>query len=466
MIDLKNYVRTLAGKPVAVFGLGLSGLACVRALSAAGAVVYAWDDHEDNREAGRRAGAALNDLASLEGYAFLLLAPGVPLHHPVPHPVAERARAANVEIIGDIELLHRSGHGLKTIGITGTNGKSTTTALTGHILTRAGLKPVIGGNIGAAVMDLDLSGADAIVLELSSYQLDLCATFAPDIAVHLNLTPDHIDRHGNLQGYIDSKMRIFRGAGEAVIGMDDEPSRGMMDLMQQAGQRRVHGISVTGNVHCGAYVRHGNLHDVMREKEEMTGNLGSCANLPGIHNHQNAAAAYVICRLMGVKPATILAGMETYPGLPHRLSTVRTMNGVAYVNDSKATNAEAAARALACYRNIYWILGGKPKDGGLNGLEPFLDRVRQAFAIGEAAEDFAVWLRNHGIPVSLCGTLDRAVADAHLLAQSERGQPGGAGVVLLSPACASFDQFRSFEHRGAVFKELVSALPEDARKVS
>lgn len=466
MIDLKHYVQTLQGKPVAVFGLGLSGLASVRALIAAGAIVHAWDDDAAKRDAAHGLGAIIDDTQSLQGYAFLLLAPGIPLHYPVPHPVVARARAANIDIIGDIELLHRAGHGLRTIGITGTNGKSTTTALTGHILGHAGMNPAIGGNIGKAVMDLDVRGAGVIVLELSSYQLDLCTSFAPDIAVHLNLTPDHIDRHGDLKGYIDAKMRIFRGAGEAVIGVDDDPSAGMAELLKNSGQRKVYAISVTHKINQGAYVSDGMLHDAMQGQDDVIGALGGAANLQGVHNHQNAAAAYAVCRLLEVKPATIMAAMDTYPGLPHRMFTVRTINGVAYVNDSKATNADAAAKALACTRNIYWILGGKPKAGGLNGLEPFLDRIAEAFVIGEAAEDFSVWLKNRGVPVTQCGTLDRAVAAAHQQAQGGRGQPGGAGVVLLSPACASFDQFRSFEHRGDVFTDLVMALPDTIKGAS
>ncbi len=464
MIDLKPYVQSLAGKPVAVFGLGLSGMACVRALVAAGAVVHVWDDDEVRRKAAEQLGAAINNLSALDGYAFLLLSPGIPLHHPAPHPVVERARAAEIPIIGDIELLHRAGHGLKTIGVTGTNGKSTTTALIGHILARAGLRPAIGGNIGTAVMEMNLAGAGIIVLELSSYQLDLCDTFAPDIAIHLNLTPDHIDRHGDLNGYINAKMRIFRGAGDAVIGMDDDSSKAMAELVQKSGQRIVYGISTAEKIRRGAYVREGKIHDTMQEQDDVVGNLTGCANLQGIHNHQNAAAAYVACRLVAVKPETVFAGMGTYPGLPHRMFTVRTLNGVAYVNDSKATNADAAGKALACYRNIYWILGGKPKAGGLSGLEPLMDRVRHAFVIGEAAEDFSAWLKNNGVPVRSCGTLERAVADAHLLAQGDRGQPGGAEVVLLSPACASFDQFRSFEHRGDVFADIVLRLEENTMR--
>lgn len=465
MIDLRPFVSTLDNAPVAVLGLGLSGMACVRACIAAGATVHAWDDDVQKREKAKDIGATINDLEQMEGYACLILSPGIPLHFPLLHPVVENARAAGVEIIGDIELLHRANHGLKTIGITGTNGKSTTTALIGHILTRAGLHPAVGGNIGTAVMDMELSKAGAIVLELSSYQLDLCVDFSPDIAVHLNLSPDHIDRHGDMQGYIDAKMRIFKGAGDAVIGIDDKESLGMMARVQELGLRHVYGISSARMLAQGVYVKDGLLYDVMTgegstNKDTPIASLSSCSNLLGVHNHQNAAAAYAVCRLMGIKAGTIMAGMESYPGLAHRMFLVRSINGIAYINDSKATNADAAGKALASYRNIYWILGGRPKAGGLDGLEPLMERVHAAFVIGEAASEFSAWLKNYAVTVTSCADLKQALKSAHHLAQASRGEPGGGGVVLLSPACASFDQFRSFEHRGEVFTDLVMALPD------
>lgn len=461
MIDLSAYVKTLNKKPVAVFGLGLSGLSCVRALVAAGADVAAWDDDAVKRAAAQGAGARIDALDDLSGFAFLVLSPGVPLNFPVPHPVVDRARAAGVEIIGDIELLHRSGHTIKTIGITGTNGKSTTTALIGHILNVCHVPAVIGGNIGTPVLDLTLDGVEAIVIEMSSYQLDLCPNFTPDIAVHMNLTPDHLDRHGSMDGYIEAKMHIFEGAGKAVIGVDDAHSQSMMKQVAAKGERDVYTISAGKVVIRGAYVVNGVLFDALYEKPAEIGALGNLRTLPGVHNHQNIAASYCVTRLMNVREDLIFKALESFPGLAHRMFTVRVINGVAYVNDSKATNADAAGKALACYKNIYWILGGKPKDGGLSGLESYLVNVAQGFVIGEAAADFAVWLERHQIPVQRCDTMDNAVKAAHSLAQSGRGQPGGAGVVLLSPACASFDQFQSFEHRGRVFTDLVNALSED-----
>lgn len=451
MINLEPYAQTLNGKPVAVYGLGLSGLACVRALVVAGVRVVAWDDTESKRADALKAGAEIDMLENLEGFSALVLSPGIPLHFPQPHPVVERARASGVEIIGDVELFHRTGLQCKTIGITGTNGKSTTTALLGHILKNCGIKASVGGNIGQAVLDLDM--ADVFVLELSSYQLDLCSTFAPDIAVHMNLTPDHIDRHKDLQGYMAAKMRIFRGAGYAVIGSDDKESCAMMDVVRNDGQRDIYPVSTTRTIQHGAFVENGVLFDAIDNDVSEITNLDQMTTLPGLHNHQNIAAAYTVSRLMGLTPDDIVAAIKTYPGLPHRMFMVRKMDEVLYVNDSKATNADAAGKALACYRNIHWILGGKPKSGGLDGLDALMDRIAHAYVIGEAAEDFSVWLAARGVAVTKCGTLDLAVLQAHKNAQSEP-----PAVVLLSPACASFDQFNSFEHRGEVFTQLVKGL--------
>lgn len=461
MIDLTALKQELKEKPVAVFGLGLSGLAAVRALKASGVRVTAWDDKPEARAEAAASGAEIADLlnADISGYAFLVLAPGIPLTFPKPHPVVIRAQEAGLEIIGDVELFHRANPEVVTIGITGTNGKSTTTAMIGHILGQNHVLVQVGGNIGRAVLDLDPPAeGSVIVLELSSYQLDLCPTFAPTYAIHLNLTPDHIDRHGSVEGYIEAKMRIFRGSGKAIIGIDDAPSLAMFGKVQKAGERDLYAISVTQKITRGIHVDNSTLYDAMGREGIEVGNLSGCKTLVGIHNHQNAAAAYAVCILLGLKTEAILAAMATYPGLPHRMFITRVINGVAYVNDSKATNADAAGKALGSYRNIYWILGGKAKEGGLNSLEPYTGRIRQAYVIGEASEEFATWLHNHGVAVNRCETLDRALMEAHRMAQAERGQPGGMGVVLLSPACASFDQFKSYEHRGDVFTALVNDL--------
>jgi UDP-N-acetylmuramoylalanine--D-glutamate ligase len=424
MIDVSPFVKTLKGKPVAVFGLGVSNNAAIAALARAGAQIAAWDD-----DAAKRTGPHIKNLLKedLSSYGCLVLAPGV-----MPdHPIVKRAKDAGIEILCDIEILHRCHHGRRTAGITGTNGKSTTTALIGHILKENGVSAAVGGNIGRAALDLDLPPQDGvIVLELSSYQLDLCPTFAPDIAVLLNITPDHLDHHGSMDNYIIAKSRIFRGEGYAVIATGDEECRDLAAGLKDLGNRTV---------------------------QTVTGRDPGNPALPGAHNAQNAAAAFAACRLLGVSEHDIIKAIKTFPGLPHRQYPVARIGNVAYINDSKATNADAAARALACYDDIYWIAGGKPKDGGLNGVEPYMDRVLHAFLIGEAMNDFAVWLKSHKVAHSLCGTLDRAVAEAHAMAQKHQ-----SGIVLLSPACASFDQFRNFEHRGEAFTALVNQLKEKA----
>lgn len=467
MMDCKAFVDTLEGKPVAIFGLGASGLSAVRALKKAGARVKAWDDSPAGREAAEKAGAELEPLDenTLAGAAGLVLAPGVPLHHPKPHPVVEAARQTGLEIFGDIEILHRLNHGRKTIGVTGTNGKSTTVSLISHVLERAGQRAVLGGNIGKPVLDLKKPPKDgAFILEVSSFQMDLCPTFTPDIAVLLNLTPDHIDRHGSFEAYGAAKKRLFAGKGTAIVGMDDEASCDLLRDIQKDGERDVIGISVTGpskgrpEVRKKVYVEGGTLFDGMEAEPVEAGNLKDIPTLQGSHNMQNAAAAYAVCRVMGVEPDTIIEAFRCYPGLPHRQFLVRVMNGVSYVNDSKATNAQAAGTALACFDRMYWIVGGRPKEGGLEGLEGYMSRVKHAFVIGEATEDFSSWLELQAVPHHFSYTLDTALEQAHHMAQEERGQPGGAGVVLLSPACASYDQFKSFEERGDRFTALVGEL--------
>lgn len=434
MIDVSTFVKTLDGKPLAVFGLGLSNLAAIKALVAAGADVAAWDDNEERRIEAARAGAGITDLtaADMSNYGCLVLAPGVPYtHHP--HPVVRKAQAAGVEILCDIEILHRCGHGIKTVGITGTNGKSTTTALTGHILAACGMDTVVGGNIGKAALALDLpQGNDAvIVLELSSYQLDLCPSFAPDIAICLNISPDHIDRHGSMDGYIAAKKRIFRGEGKAIIGIDDAPSAALAEAINSADVRRV--------------------YDITANDEGMA--MVDAPALRGMHNRQNMAAAYQVARLLGVAHEDIVAAIESFPGLPHRQYPVRIIDDVAYVNDSKATNADATARALDSFTQIYWIAGGRAKEGGLSGLEKYAERIDSVYLIGEAAEDFALWCQAQGVTYRMCGSMEQAVQAAHENAQSQ-----SSGTVLLSPACASFDQYKSFEARGDDFTALVQAL--------
>ena len=430
-----------AGRAVAVLGLGKSGLAAAEALAASGADVVAWDDSAAARQHAQAEGLALADLTAADWtqLSALVMSPGIPLTHPAPHPAAQRAMNAQRPVIGDIELLAEACPDARFIGITGTNGKSTTTALIGHVLKSAGRRVEVGGNLGTPALSLAPLGADgAYVLELSSYQLDLTQRATVHTAVLLNLSPDHLDRHGDMDGYVAAKLRLFRerpGATQtAMIGIDDARSRAVAEQLEHDGHWRVVRISSADTV-AGCDWR-------------------NIPTLPGAHNWQNAAAAYAVARAEGIAPDAICAALQTYPGLPHRQELVATIGAIRYVNDSKATNADATAKALACYDPIYWILGGRPKAGGLAGLEPFYRRVVHAYLIGEAAAAFAQQLESR-VPATPCGTLERALEAAHGQAQAE--QRRGA-VVLLSPACASFDQFANFEARGDLFRKLVERL--------
>ena len=407
-------------------------------------------------------GIPLNRPASREWKraTSLILSPGIPHTYPQPHPAVAEARRRKVPVIGDVELFAQAVVGTPVVGITGTNGKSTTTALIGHILSQAGRQVGIGGNLGRAVLDLDPVGADGnYVVELSSFQLELVVSAAYDVAVLINISPDHLDRHGDMAGYIAAKARIFRNQTSrmaAIIGIDDVPSRRLhRDLVRQGG-RRVIPISGRRAVAGGVYVIDGVLHDDLHGRARPVLDLARAPSLPGVHNHQNAAAAYAAVRATGLSSRVIARGLRTYPGLPHRQERVGVLDGVLYVNDSKATNPDAALRALACYRDIYWIAGGRAKDAALKLPAKLARRVRQAFLIGEAAPNFAKALKGV-VPVVQSGTLAAALAAAHRAASVEgRSAP----VVLLSPACASYDQFRDFEHRGDTFRDLVAALPD------
>lgn len=444
----------------AVMGLGKSGAVAARALAAAGATVLAWDDTAERRAALQGVdGVTVTDLAvrGLDGVEALVLSPGIPHTHPQPHPVAAAAKAAGIAIVGDVELLLRALPDRRLVAITGTNGKSTTTALIGHVLASAGVRAEVGGNLGRPALDFDDPGAaGVIVLELSSYQLELTPSLAPTVAVWLNITPDHIDRHGNLAGYVAAKRRIFAHqtpSGVAVVGWDDEISRDVGERLRRDG-RRVVCISGSGPVVGGVYAEDGELVDARSGRPESIMKLAEAPALPGAHNAQNAAAAYAACASLGVSPAVIAAGIRSFPGLAHRQERVGEAAGVLYVNDSKATNADAAARALACYGTVYWIAGGRGKEGGVAALAPFFPRIRKAYLIGEAAGVFARQIGDACRTV-LCGTLEAAVRQAHHDALAE-GLPGA--VVLLSPAAASFDQFPNFEVRGDRFRALVHDL--------
>jgi len=454
-------VTGFRNEAVAVLGLARSGLVAAEALQQGGARVLAWDDAAGKREAAASAGLPIVDLAGrdLGGVKALVLSPGIPHSFPKPHPVASRARAAGAEIIGDIELLARSCPEARFVGITGTNGKSTTTALIGHILERARRSVAVGGNLGTPALALArLSAEGFYVLELSSYQLELTESLGCEVAVLLNITPDHLDRHGGMAGYVAAKRRIFgtrRRARAAVIGLDDAPCREIATELAAGGAIGVIPISAEARAPGGVYIESGRLIDDMEGRASPVLELGELARLPGRHNAQNAAAAYAATRRLGLAPSEIVAGLRSFPGLAHRQELIAVVDGIRYINDSKATNADAAAKALACYDDIYWIAGGIAKAGGIASLAAYFPRIRHAFLIGEAAAEFARTLEGR-VPFSRSGDLATALAAAREAALAAT-RPGA--VALLSPACASFDQFTDFEQRGEVFRRLVTALP-------
>jgi UDP-N-acetylmuramoylalanine--D-glutamate ligase len=455
-----------AGKTVAVFGMGLSGLAAGRSLLAGGASVLAWDDGEKGRVAATAAGLPLADLKTADWDAIdaLVLAPGVPLTHPEPHWTVKLAHAHEVEIIGDTEIFmrerRRAGTVSPVIAITGTNGKSTTTALTHHLLEAAGLDAVRGGNIGTAVLDLPpFKHGRHYVLELSSYQIDLTPSLDPDAGILLNVTPDHIDRHGMLENYAAVKEKMFAQAGTAVVGADD----GFCDaIAARTIARSVKTVRISAGhpVRTGIYAQGSELFEMADGIAMNRVQLAGIGSLRGAHNAQNASAALAAARSLGLPWDKLAQALRTFPGLAHRMEEIRRIRHVLFVNDSKATNADAAERALSSFSNIYWIAGGKPKAGGIERLVPYLPRIRKAYLIGEAAEAFSKTLGGN-LPCTISKTLDKAVADASADALSASG---AEAVVLLSPACASFDQFPNFEVRGDAFRVLVDALPEAPAK--
>lgn len=471
MIDLSAFKDQLNGRTVAVYGLGLSGLSVVEAFVAYDIPCHFWDDNDTNIEKAKKIGGKAipfheDDMAN---YAFLVLSPGIPFTHPSPHPVVTKAQEAGLEIICDVEFFYRAlkatdlNHSI--IGITGTNGKSTTTALIGHILKDNDVPSAVGGNIGKAVMSLDMPEKNGwIVLEISSFQLDLCRQFRPDIGVLINMVPDHLDRHGDMDGYVRAKTRMFQnGTSVAVIGVDNKVTRDVAEKLDDEDSRveRIIPVSIKNEVPKGVYDDDGQLIDTAFQDEAVAiGKFSEATHLPGLHNRQNIIVGYAAARCVGLNPEKIIASIQRFDGLPHRLFLTTTINGISYINDSKATNIDSAKRALACFKKIYWIIGGRPKTDGLEGAEEYLERIRHAFLIGEASDDFAKWFEKRGIDFTMCGTLEKAVDEAHEMAQSERGEPGGAGTVLLSPACASFDQYKSFEERGDHFVHLVQNLQD------
>ena len=460
-------VETFRDQTVAVMGMARSGCAAAKALAAGGARVLAWDEDPERCAAAKRCGAEVRDLsrADLSGIAALILSPGIPHTHPSPHPVAVRAKAARVPIIGDIELLMRTEPRPRTIAVTGTNGKSTTTALIGHILRRAGRCCNVGGNIGLPVLAF-ADGRPLQVLELSSYQLELTPSLACSVAVLLNISPDHLERHGGMEGYVAAKRRILTAVppgGTVVIGVQDAVCRGLFREISAQTGRTVVPISGRDVPDGGIGMQDRVLTAAFAGARRVLADLSGARALPGAHNAQNACAAAAAALAVGVDDAVIAPALADFPGLPHRQERVGVRNGVAFVNDSKATNADAASRALSCYATIYWIAGGLMKDDDLEALSAFFPRIRAAFLIGSSMDVLAGILGDR-VPVRRCGTLEQAVAQADALARAEARD---GAVVLLSPAAASFDQFVSYEHRGDRFRALVAGLgangPENVR---
>jgi UDP-N-acetylmuramoylalanine--D-glutamate ligase len=446
--------QTFKNKTVAIFGLARSGVSCAQALAAGGARILAWDDSEPAVEKARAEGISITNLHTVDFKTIdsLILSPGVPLTHPEPHWTVVKARNAGVEIIGDTEAFAREvqGTGAKIVAITGTNGKSTTTALIGHVLKSAGLDVDIGGNIGLAVFNLRAPEKNMIyVLELSSFQIELMPGLQPDVGILTNITPDHLDRHGDMENYARVKALMFAKQNRkqtALICVDDEWCAMIADTIANVSR-----ISVVDGIATGIAAPDGILRETLDGTSVAEIDLREMPALKGRHNWQNACMAYGAAHALGVDMADIYAAMKSFPGLAHRMQQIAVVNGVPFVNDSKATNADAAEKALASFENIYWIAGGIAKSGGIEPLAPYFERIRRAYLVGAAAESFAVTL-NGKVDFVISETLERAVVAASADARQD-------GVVLLSPACASFDQYKNFEVRGDAFVELVAKLP-------
>jgi UDP-N-acetylmuramoylalanine--D-glutamate ligase len=459
--------KSFKGKRVAIFGLARSGISAAKALMAGGAEVFAWDDSEASQSIARD---ELLPVTNLHGLDFktidaLVLSPGVPFTHPEPHWSVVKAKSAGTEIIGDTEVFARevSGTGAKIVAVTGTNGKSTTTALIGHIFSEGGLQVQVGGNIGQAVFNLSLLGQKPVyVLELSSFQIDLMPSLKPDIGILTNISPDHLDRHGTMEHYSAVKARLFarQTMGQtSVLSVDDPWCKDIAERLSTVATRRC--VSVIDAMQDGVSVKDGILIDRRGGKIDSEIDLRPMTSLRGKHNWQNAALALAAARAIGLSTSVTQSGMTTFPGLAHRMQEIATADAVSFVNDSKATNADAAAKALSSYDNIHWIAGGIAKSGGIESLKPLLNNIKKAYLIGVAANEFARVLDGH-IAYEMCGTLENAVTSSHRDArQSRQAQP----VVLLSPACASFDQYKNFEVRGEAFVKAVSRLPGVKMKV-
>ena len=457
-------LTSFAGRHVALFGLGASGIDAARALLAGGATVAAWDDNPVSRDRAAAANIAVVDLhdADWTAFASFILAPGVPLTHPVPHWSVEKAHTAGVEIIGDIELFCRERAKIapdaRFVAITGTNGKSTTTALIAHLFRALGHEVAMGGNIGTPILQLPPPSRGRVhVVECSSFQIDLAPSLAPSVGILMNLTPDHLDRHGSMANYAAIKARLVADAGTAIVSVDDADSAAIALHLEGQGHD-VETVSVAGNP-----VEHGIALDgtvLVRHRAHIAtpiADLAGIASLRGAHNGQNAAAAILALGSDADDLDRLRAALKSFPGLAHRMEQVGRSEHVLFINDSKATNADAAEKALLSFPRVHWIIGGKAKEGGIEPLRPLFGRVAKAYLIGEAAPAFAATLLD-AVPYETCGTLDVATRRAAREAQADAESGGVEQVVLLSPACASYDQFSDFEKRGDMFRECVKSL--------
>ena len=461
-------VQGLDGQTVAVLGLGRSGKAAVLALQEGGVTAVVWDDGAAARDAAQADGFTLRDLTKsggFDGIARLIVSPGIPHLYPAPNPIIAAAWRAGVPVDNDIGLFFQSfatdewsGYTTmpRVIAVTGSNGKSTTSALIHHIVSENGRATQLAGNIGRGVLDIDPAhDGEVIVLELSSYQTDLARALTPDVAVLTNISPDHLDRHAGLGGYFAAKRRLFSEGGpdRCIICMDDPEGQYLANQMAMgATDDRVIQVSSGQNLEHAAwsvFARKGFLSEYRKGRQVTSIDLRNIPGLPGAHNHQNACAAYAACRTLGFSPKTIEAAMRSFGGLPHRSQLVGEKDGVWFVNDSKATNIDSAAKALQAFPKIRWICGGLQKDGGLAALLPHVGAVQKAYVIGRDADDFARQLV--GVETVVCGTMEAAVAAA--AADAVAGD-----VVLLAPACASFDQYDSFETRGDDFMAQVQVV--------
>ncbi len=451
------------GKNIAIMGLGKTGFTSAVALKKMGANIFAWDDDEEKRKSFKDENKNI-DIINLEQIDFtkidlLLSSPSISYLYPKPHPVIKKAIDTNTEIVNDIEILRRLYPNTDIIAISGTNGKSTTTSLISHIL-KDYRDVKSGGNLGIPVLGFKPPKENTTyILEISSFQLERISHLNANAAILLNITADHLEHHGGIEGYIKAKENLFNKNNDsksyAIIVQDDEYCRKITENLGDNWKKIP--VSSSKKQKGSVYIEDNYLIDDLSGNAKKVLNLNKAKSLRGKHNHQNMVSSYAAAKILYNIPSEEIAErIISFKGLPHRQYLVKTINGVAYVNDSKATNADATAKALDTYNNIYWIVGGKPKQGGLNGLQKYMNKIKNAFLIGESSEEFAKWFDNHNVPYMRCSVMETAVREAHAMAQDERGAPGGAGTVLLSPACASFDQYQSFEERGNKFEEIVN----------